>query len=135
MTLQLSYITLGVADLARAARFYGQALGLERLKANDELVFFALGSVRLALYRRTLLVADAGIDGSGDGFGGSALSVNVASAAAVEQLLQRVPRYGGQRVKAASCLPWGGYRGYFTDPDGFLWEAAWHPDYAFHAEE
>jgi len=129
MEPRLSFVTLGVADLERAARFYEQVLKLPRLQTPPEVVFFELGKTWLALYSRDALAADAGVPAAGSGFPGFTLAHNLRSAAAVDQLLKEVAAGGGRIVKPGSRADWGGYTGYFADPDGFLWEVAWNPQF------
>lgn len=129
MEARLSLVTLGVADLERAIRFYEDVLGLPRLATPPEVAFFELGSTWLALYPRHLLAADAGVPPEGSGFPGFALAHNVRSEAEVDALLRHVEAGGGRIVKPAARADWGGYSGYFADPDGFLWEVAWNPHF------
>jgi len=136
---QLSYVTLAVDDLTRAVAFYQQALGLPLIRHSAELAFFDLGAVRLALWGGGRLAIDIGwrTDPRGstptaaDAPPGHSLSLNVASAAAVAELLQRAASLGGRLVQPATTPAWGGRRGYLRDPDGHLWEIAWHPGYDF----
>jgi uncharacterized protein len=127
MEPRISFVTLGVRDLARATRFYADSLRLPRLKSPSNASFFELGTTWLALYPRELLAADAGVPATGSGFPGFTLAHNVRSSADVDRLLQEVAAAGGQIVKPAGTAEWGGYTGYFADPDGFLWEVAWNP--------
>lgn len=136
---RLSFVTLGVTDIARSTRFYAEALGFAVKKASPDVTFLEMGGVQLALYPRALLAADAGLDpeaGASPTHVGVpadeprpvamfALACNVASAAAVDSLLDAAARGGGHITKPARRTDWGGYAGYFADPDGFLWEAAW----------
>jgi catechol 2,3-dioxygenase-like lactoylglutathione lyase family enzyme len=124
---RLSFVTLGVADLERATRFYAQGMKLPRLRSPANVSLFELGRTWLALYPRELLAADAGVPATGQGFAGFALAHNVRSRAEADQLLAEVVEAGGRIVKAAGAADWGGYSGYFADPDGFLWEVAWNP--------
>ena len=129
MDPRLSFVTLGVADLTRAARFYENVLHLPRVNQSPEVVFFELGKTWLALFPRDLLAADAGVPATGSGFRGFTLAHNVRSAADVDRLLKEVADGGGRIVKPGQRADWGGYTGYFADPDGFLWEVAWNPDF------
>ena len=127
MEPRISFVTLGVSDLKRATRFYEEGLGLPRLESPPEISFFDLGKTWLALYPRDLLAADAGFPAAGSGFPGFTLAHNVRSEAEVDKLLEEVTAVGGRMVKRGQPADWGGYSGYFADPDGFLWEVAWNP--------
>ena len=129
MEPRISLITLGVADLERATRFYAECLGLPRLETPPSITFFELGKTWLALWSRESLAADAGLAPEGSGFRGFALAHNVRSPAEVDALLARVAACGGTVTKAGQPTDWGGYSGYFTDPDGFVWEVAHNPDF------
>jgi len=127
MEPRISFVTLGVSDLERSTRFYEAGLGLPRLKSPPTVSFLELGKTWLALYPRHLLAADAGVPADGSGFRGFALAHNVRSAAEADRLMQDVAEAGGRIVKPPQPTEWGGYSGYFADPDSFLWEVAWNP--------
>jgi len=129
MEARISFVTLGVQDLARATRFYAEVLRLPRKETPPEVAFFEMGQTWLALYPRELLAADAGVSAEGGGFAGFTLAHNVRSEAEVDQLLAEVEAGGGRIIRAGSPADWGGYTGYFADPDGFLWEVAWNPKF------
>ena len=129
MEPRLSFVTLGVSDLQRATRFYEEVLHLPRIQTPPEVAFFELGKTWLALYPRELLAADAGVPVVGSGFPGFTLAHNVRSATEVDWLLHEVAAKGGRIVKPGQRADWGGYTGYFADPDGFLWEVAWNPGF------
>jgi hypothetical protein len=127
MQRRISYITLGVEDLTRSIRFYAGGLGLSQLKSPPGVAFFDLGESRLALYPRAQLAADAGVSAKGSGFSGFALAHNVGSREEADRLLHGITVAGGRITRPAGPTSWGGYVGYFADPDGFLWEVAWNP--------
>ena len=130
MEQRLSLVTLGVVDLARSRRFYEEGLGWRASGASTgEVAFFQLGAIALALWGREELAADAGLSGPGpgDGFAGVALAHNVRSHEDVDDLLSRATMAGGRLLKPGTDADWGGYTGYFADPDGHLWEVAWNP--------
>jgi len=129
MQPRLSLVTLGVEDLARAMCFYEQVLELPRLPSPPEVAFFELGRTWLSLYPRELLAEDATVPAAGSGFRGFTLAHNVASQQEVDRLLRQIEERGGRIVKPARRADWGGYSGYFADPDGFLWEVAWNPHF------
>lgn len=129
MQPRVSFITLGVQDLARSTIYYRDILGLTPQKLLESISFFELGTTWLALYPRDLLAADAGVPAEGAGFRGVALAHNVRSPEEVDQLLAEASQGGGRLVKAGHKADWGGYSGYFADPDGHLWEVAWNPHF------
>jgi uncharacterized protein len=129
MEPRISLITLGVADLERATRFYAECLGLPRIETPPSVTFFELGKTWLALWSWESLAADAGLSPGGSGFRGFALAHNVRSPAEVDALLERVAAFGAKVTKKGQPTDWGGYSGYFTDLDGFLWEVAHNPGF------
>ncbi|WP_258176261.1 VOC family protein [Halomonas ventosae] len=129
----MSLVTLGVADLARARRFY-EGLGWQvGMAVDDEVVFFQLNGLILSLYPRAALARDAGVLDAG-GFAGITLAHNVRSEPEVDAVLSEAARAGGRVVKPASRAAWGGYSGYFADPDGHLWEVARNPGFPIDAQ-
>ncbi len=130
MDCRLNIITLGVADLDRALRFYRDGLGWQPSSvSNEHIAFIQLGAVILALYSRASLAADAQLPAAGSGFAGFTLAQKVASRDAVDAALGRALAAGGTILKPAQEVFWGGYSGYFADPDGFAWEVAWNPHF------
>jgi hypothetical protein len=127
MRPRLSLVTLGVADIARSRAFY-EALGFRAsTDSNDGVTFFDAGGVVLALFGRAALAGDAGVDDAGSGFSGVSLAHNVASDAEVDRTLAHAVASGARLVKAGQRTFWGGYSGYYADPDGHLWEVAHNP--------
>ncbi len=128
MEQRLSIVTLGVSDLARARAFYCDGLGWRASRASNEtLVFIDAGGVALALFRRDDLAQDAGLDPYGQGFSGVTLAHNVAERSGVDRVLAEAEAAGAAVLKPAENAFWGGYSGYFADPDGHAWEVAWNP--------
>ncbi len=127
MRQNISFITLGVADLARSRAFYAELGWRESSGSQAEVAFFDAGGVVFALFGRAALAEDAGMPAAGSGFPGFALAHNVASEEAVDRLLAEAAALGATIVQPAGKVFWGGYRGYFADPDGFLWEVCWNP--------
>jgi catechol 2,3-dioxygenase-like lactoylglutathione lyase family enzyme len=119
-------ITLGVRDLGRAKGFYRDGLGWPVQQEDVNWACFALGggSSALALYPWDELAEDAGVAADSDGFRGVTLAYNVRSQQRVDEVLNEAERAGGKIVKPAQPTSWGGYGGYFADPDGYLWEVA-----------
>lgn len=129
MQPRLTLLTLGTSDLARAIRFY-EALGWTRSVLDAEgIAFFQVGGLALALWPRENLAEDAGVEAQGQGFRGFALAYNTASREETDAVLAKAVQAGGTLVKAARDVFWGGYGGYFADPDGTLWEVAWNPGF------
>ncbi|MDQ5916096.1 MAG: uncharacterized protein QG584_1990 [Pseudomonadota bacterium] len=127
MKQAISFITLGVRDLARSRTFY-HALGWRESSASQPAVaFFQAGSVAFALFGREALAEDATVAPVGSGFPAFTLAHNVASEAAVDATLAEAVAAGASLVRPGERAPWGGYRGYFADPDGFLWEICFNP--------
>jgi len=126
MSLQLTAAMIGVEDLARSKRFYGEGLGCTI--AQDHPAFVSLdlgdGSSSLALYEREAAARDAGVPSTGSGFRGVSFHCIVDSAEAVDALLDSAVAAGGELVRKPEASPWGGYFGYFGDPDGYLWKVA-----------
>jgi catechol 2,3-dioxygenase-like lactoylglutathione lyase family enzyme len=127
MKPRISMITLGVRDLEASVRFYESGLGLPRMESPPEVAFFTLNGSWLALYGREALAEDAGISAQGSGFAGISIAHNVESEAAVDAVMEQAIAAGARRVKPAQKTTWGGYAGYFADPDGYLWEIAYNP--------
>lgn len=126
MEQRISLITLGVADVARAHRFYRQ-LGWRGQQAQDT-VFFQAGGQALVLWSRAELAADSGVaDDDPCRFGGIALAHNVRSADEVDDIVRRAATAGATITRAPSDTFYGGYAGHFRDPDGHVWEVAFNP--------
>ncbi|MFF0118226.1 VOC family protein [Micromonospora arida] len=128
MEQRISLITLGVNDVARAKAFYEQ-LGWQGQEV-EETVFIQAGGLALVLWGRDKLAADAGINDPGStGFGGMTLAQNVRSQAEVDEVIATATKAGATVTKPARETFYGGYAGYFADPDGHLWEIAWNPGF------
>ncbi|BAN34143.1 lactoylglutathione lyase-like lyase [Sulfuricella denitrificans skB26] len=127
MKPRISMITLGVRDLAAAVKFYETGLGFPRMESPPEVAFFTLNGSWLGLYSRNALAEDATVPPEGNGFEGFTLSHNVSSKEEVEKVMGQALVAGATLVKAAQKVFWGGYSGYFKDPDGHLWEIAHNP--------
>jgi uncharacterized protein len=124
MALQMNAVMIAVEDLARSRKFYADGLGCE--VGQDYPTFVSLelgeGSSSLALYEREAAAQDAGVSSAGSGFRGVSFHYAVTSTEAVDDVLRDAVAAGGDVVKAAEASPWGGYFGYFADPDGYLWK-------------
>ena len=127
---RISIITLGVTDLPRSVEFYRDGLGLTLFDENTEsIAFFQNRGTWLSLYPRQSLADDVGVSVEGSGFSGVTLAHNVRTREDVDELLDVAVVAGATLVKSAQDTFWGGYSGYFADPDGYLWEIAWNPHF------
>ncbi len=134
MEQRMSLVTLGVADLDRARRFYVEGLGWRPGFENGDVIFFQLAGTVLALWSRASLAKDARLSGPGSGFGGIALAQNVRQRADVDAVLAQAAAAGATILKPGQEAVWGGYTGYFADPDGHPWEIAWNPAWTIAAD-
>ena len=128
-------MTLGVADVEEAAAFY-ERLGWTRSPASvaGEVAFFGTNGAVVALWGTSDLASDAGLSADGTPpFRGVALAVNLESEAEVDRVLAEAVAAGATLTKPATRAEWGGYSGYFADPDGHLWEAAFNPGWPLDA--
>jgi catechol 2,3-dioxygenase-like lactoylglutathione lyase family enzyme len=124
--LQVSTIMLGVQDVARAKKFYAEGLGCEIEQDYPGFVKCSLGegSSSLALYEWEAAAQDAGVSPEGSGFRGSSFHFITDSRDTVDEVMRTAVAAGGTVVKEAAATDWGGYFGYFSDPDGYLWKVA-----------
>jgi len=127
MEQRISVVTLGVKDLVRSRRFYVDGLGWKPAFENKEIAFFQTGGMVFALFLRDELAADFHADAREFGRPAMALGYNVRSQEDVDPLIARAAAAGAAILKPARKASWGGYSGYFADPDGFAWEVAWNP--------
>ncbi|WP_407277840.1 VOC family protein [Aromatoleum evansii] len=136
MQPRLTVLTLAVDDLERALRFYRDGLGLptEGIIGTEfehgAVAFFDLQhGVKLALWPRSSLAHDAGLAVGGPSSTQSSLGHNVATREEVDAVMEQARLAGARTVKPAGDTFWGGYAGYFADPDGHLWEVVWNPHF------
>lgn len=127
MEPRISLITLGVSDLDRSIRFYRDGLGLPMRDGPEGIAFFETNGTWLSVYTRDKLAEDALTDPAGSGFRGFTLAHNVRTEEEVDAVLAEAVAAGATLVKEAQKVFWGGYSGYFRDPDDFLWEVAYNP--------
>jgi catechol 2,3-dioxygenase-like lactoylglutathione lyase family enzyme len=137
MKPRITLITLGVDDLERALRFYRDGLGLETQGIvgtqyeHGAVVFFDFeNGLKLALWPRHSLAHDSGLEVREPSSTDFALAHNVSSKDEVDAVMDQAKKAGAVIVKPATTTFWGGYAGYFLDPDRHLWEVAWNPDLA-----
>ena len=126
----ISLVTLGVADVARAALFY-ERLGFKRkMKKAEGVAFFEAGPIVLSIYGKDSLAADTGLDAQQTaGFRATAMAWNCTDEKTVDIVLALAAKSGGKLLKEGHKVFWGGYVGFFEDPDGHLWEVAHNPQF------
>lgn len=124
---RITMVTLGVADVAASTAFY-ERLGFARSSAsNDNVTFFRMKGTVLGLFGRAGLAEDAGVEDTGRGFAAVTLAHNLDTPEAVDAAYAHALSCGATAVKTPEKVFWGGYSGYFADPDGHLWELAHNP--------
>ena len=129
MEQRLSIVTLGVADLTTSRRFY-EGLGWRAAAVgDDQIAFFQLGGMALALYGSEDLAKDTGLPSSSSDSRSITLGYNVRHKEDVDAVLVEAERAGAKILKPAEEKLWGGYSGYFADPDSYPWEVAWNPGF------
>ena len=127
MQPRLTLVTLGVADLARARAFY-EAWGWKASSASQpEVAFFQANGLALALWGRADLAKDAEVEDKPTGFAAVSLAYNARSKEEADEVYALAIAAGAAATKPLHDVFWGGYSGYFADPDGHLWEVAWNP--------
>jgi catechol 2,3-dioxygenase-like lactoylglutathione lyase family enzyme len=129
MKPKIGLITLGVADLKRSLAFYRDGLGFPTHNYDEAqgVVFFKLHGTWLSLFPREELAKDAAVPESGNGFRGITLAHNEPTKKGVDKVFAEAIAAGATPVKTPQDVFWGGYSGYFADPDGHLWEVAYNP--------
>ncbi|MBP3951544.1 VOC family protein [Bacillus suaedae] len=132
---RINLITLGVHDMKVSLKFYRDGLGFTTSvsEENPGVVFFSNGGTKLALYPLDELAKDINQEEppTRNGFSGITLAYNAKSAEEVDLMIKRAKIAGGKIVKMPQRVFWGGYSGYFTDPDGYYWEVAYGEDWKF----
>ena len=123
---RVSVITLGVADLERSREFY-EGWGWKPEEATDQIVFFRGNGMVIALFGRENLAADQGRPNAELGSGAIALAQNYGTVAEVDERFRAAIIAGATMLKRPAETSWGGYSGYFADPDGHVWELAMNP--------
>ena len=126
MEQRVSLITVGARDIETAAAFY-EAIGWSRAETDDGVIVFDLVGQTMGLYPLDKLAEDIGVDIAQLGHGGMTLGYNTRSPEEVDATLTRVEEAGGVVLKPAQKVFWGGYHGYFSDPEGHIWEVAHNP--------
>ncbi|HEY2120811.1 MAG TPA: VOC family protein [Candidatus Acidoferrum sp.] len=134
MDQRISLVTLGVKNLETSKRFYVDGLGWKPVYEDKEIIFFQTGGMIFALFLRDKLAADFQTDPATFGPAAMALAYNVRAKTEVDPLMKRAATAGAKILKPAREASWGGYSGYFADPDGFAWEVAWNPTWRVKAD-
>lgn len=128
MEQRITLITLGVSDVQRSKAFYNDHFGWTPAESsNENIIFYTLNGITLALFNETALAEDATVSPAGNGFRKFSLAYNVRSEKEVDDLINTLDAKGVQIVKRPEKVFWGGYSSYFADPDGILWEVAYNP--------
>jgi catechol 2,3-dioxygenase-like lactoylglutathione lyase family enzyme len=129
MKPKISLITFATRDLERMLAFYRDGLGfpVHNYTPGDDMVMFRLEGTWLGLFPRDELAKDANMSTEGSGFGGVALAHNAPSKEEVDRVFAQALAAGAAPVKTPQDVFWGGYSGYFADPEGNLWEVAFNP--------
>ncbi|MDQ5900487.1 MAG: uncharacterized protein QG600_65 [Patescibacteria group bacterium] len=129
MKSKISLITLGISDLNKSLAFYRDGLGFKthNYKEGEDVVFFDMEGTWLSLYPKEKLAEDATVSPEGNGFRGITLAHNVSSKEEVDDVFKQAVAVGAKTVKKPQEVFWGGYSGYFADPDGHFWEVAYNP--------
>ena len=128
MKQKLSIVTLGVESIKLSKEFYEGVLGFVPTKdSNENVVFYDMGTMQLGLFQWEQLAKDASVDKEGNGFRRVAIAHNEPDKESVDSLFAELKEKGVKIVKEPEDVFWGGYSGYFTDPDGHLWEVAYNP--------
>jgi catechol 2,3-dioxygenase-like lactoylglutathione lyase family enzyme len=133
MPQQISVVTLGIADVARSKRFYGEGFGWTPVFENDEIAFYQMNGLMLGTWLKDKLAEDSRRSAAESG-GGFALAHNVGSPQEADALIARLVAHGGKALRPGDAPPHGGYRGYVADPDGHAWEIAFNPAWTIDAE-
>lgn len=137
MEPRISIFTLGVSDIERSYQFYHIGLGFPTSrKPKSDIVFFQTTGVCLALYPLVKLAEDVseGYSTERGSFSGITIAHNTKVKGEVDKILTLVESAGGRILKPAQDTFWGGYGGYFSDPDGYIWEVAYSDSWKFHAD-
>lgn len=137
MEPRISIITFGVADLERSYRFYKDGLGFPTSgKPDAGIVFFKTGGICFAIYPKDKLVeeVDGGFSSETDKFRTFTVAHNTRKKEEVDEVLKLAEQAGGKIEKSAQDVFWGGYSGYFSDPDGYLWEVAYAECWKFNED-
>lgn len=129
MKAKISLITLGVNDFTKSFVFYKDGLGFKphNYQESEGFAMFKMEGTWLALYPKDRLAKDASVSEGGSGFSGITLSHNVKTEGEVDKVIELAVSKGAKLIKKPQKVFWGGYGGYFADPDGYLWEVAYNP--------
>jgi uncharacterized protein len=126
MEPKINLVTLGVADFSRSLAFYRDGLGW-KAKVQGDIAFFQMNSVIFSIYPRAALAKDANVPEEKMRGSGMVLAYNTENEKEVDEIIKNAEKIGAKIVQPPSKAEWGGYHGYFSDPDGYLWEIAYNP--------
>jgi uncharacterized protein len=129
MEQRVSLITLAVKDLSRSRAFYETGLGWRPAFANEEVAFYQIGGTVLSLFSLSSFLEDARLSPEAVKTGTVALAHNVRAREDVDSVMEQAAQAGARLLKTPRPTPWGGYSGYFADPDGQPWEVAFNPEW------
>jgi hypothetical protein len=137
---RISIICLGVRDMKESIRFYREGLGFQTDEKDNQpaVIFFNTTGTKFELYPLDLLAKDINGDtppAIGAGFGGITLAYNVKTKEEVDEVIALARKAGAAIVKEPQDVFWGGYHGYFSDPNGYYWEVAWGPNFTYDDQE
>lgn len=128
MEQRLTIITLGVSDLKKSTDFYKTKFGWNTSEfSNENISFFILNGIQLALYNSNELAEDATVNSNGNGFKGFTMAYNTRSEKEVDQLIEKLRAKGVEIIKEPQKVIWGGYSSYVADLDENLWEIVYNP--------
>lgn len=127
MEQRINFITLGVIDLDLMKNWYIKVFGWQPLQDEDNICFFKLNGLILALYPADALAEDIGVNPAGKGFNRFTLSMNLRSEEEVARIMHSLEAKGARIICPPEKVFWGGYRGYIADPEQNYWEFAYNP--------
>lgn len=128
MEQRISYLTLGVRNLKESENFYSNLLGWKKTEeSTGNIIFYKLNGLILALYPVEALASDAETVPGAKCFSNFTISYNTRTKAEVDDVIFKLEKHGVKVVREAETVFWGGYRGYVSDPNGFMIEIVYNP--------
>jgi len=136
MNQRINIVSLGVTSLEQSLTFYADGLGWKKSSASEgNIVFFKVGGLVLALYPKNLFEEDATVPMNSGGYSPFSMGYCAKSEKEVDEIIAKAMESGATQIKPPQKVFWGGYSGYFADPDGFLWEVAYAPTFEFDEQQ